>query len=138
MESLLPTPVHPALEEAIAARDDVRTSLGQPYVVRRLAELTAVVHRRFKAVLDLEIAVVVRSGLILQGLVVVLVVAGAWLVERGQLGLGALVTLFLVSSRFVGVMAQLAEQLPELQAGMGAVFRLRQMLALEPEPELQA
>lgn len=123
-----------ALEEAIAARDDVRTSLGQPYVVRRLAELTAVVHRRFKAVLDLEIAVVVRSGLILQGLVVVLVVAGAWLVERGQLGLGALVTLFLVSSRFVGVMAQLAEQLPELQAGMGAVIRLRQMLALEPEP----
>ena len=76
----------------------------------------------------------VRSGLILQGLVVVLVVAGAWLVERGQLGLGALVTLFLVSSRFVGVMAQLAEQLPELQAGMGAVIRLRQMLALEPEP----
>ncbi|WP_374928919.1 ATP-binding cassette domain-containing protein [Kytococcus sedentarius] len=123
-----------ALEEAIAARDDVRTSLGQPYVVRRLAELSAVVHRRFKAVLDLEIAVVVRSGLILQGLVVVLVVAGAWLVQGGQLGLGALVTLFLVSSRFVGVMAQLAEQLPELQAGMGAVIRLRQMLALEPEP----
>lgn len=123
-----------ALEEAIAGRDDLRTSLGQPFAVRRLAELSAIVHQRFKAVLDLEMQVILRSGLLLQGLVVVLVVAGAWLVDGGALGLGALVTLFLVSSRFVGVMSQLAEQLPELQAGMGAVIRLRQMLAVEGEP----
>ena len=34
-----------ALEEGVAARDDLRTSLGQAYVVRRCAELSAVVQR---------------------------------------------------------------------------------------------
>lgn len=123
-----------ALEEGIAARDDLRTSLGQPFAVRRLAELSAEVHRRFRAVLGQEVAVILRSGLVLQLLMVVLVVGGAWAVEGGHLGISALVTLFLVSSRFVGVMSQLSEQLPELQAGMGAVIRVRQAIASEAEP----
>ncbi|MBS4104669.1 ATP-binding cassette domain-containing protein, partial [Tsukamurella paurometabola] len=46
-----------------------------------------------------------------------------------------LVTLFLVTSLFVGQVAQLAEQLPDLQAGMGAIIRIRHMLAAPPEPE---
>jgi len=33
-----------AMEEGVAARDDVRSSLGQAYVVRRCAELSAAVH----------------------------------------------------------------------------------------------
>ncbi|WP_088817725.1 ATP-binding cassette domain-containing protein [Kytococcus aerolatus] len=123
-----------ALEEGIAARDDLRTSLGQPFAVRRLAELSAEVHRRFLAVLRQEVTVILRSGLTLQLLMVLLVVGGALAVEGGALGVSALVTLFLVSSRFVGVMSQLAERLPDLQAGMGAVIRVRQIMDSEPEP----
>src|SRR3954468_8932729 len=38
-----------ALEEGIAARDDLRSSLGQAYLVRRCAQLSAVVHARVAA-----------------------------------------------------------------------------------------
>ncbi|WP_427893155.1 ATP-binding cassette domain-containing protein [Kribbella sp. GL6] len=44
-------------------------------------------------------------------------------------------TLFLVTSTFVGQIATLANNLPQLQAGLGALTRLRQLLAAEPEPE---
>ena len=43
-------------------------------------------------------------------------------------------TLFLVTSTFVGQIAQVTYHLPDLQAGLGAVIRLRQMLAVPPEP----
>ena len=49
--------------------------------------------------------------------------------------MGELVTLFIVTSTFVGLVTQLSHQLPDLQAGLGAVIRLRQMLAVEPEPK---
>src|SRR5918997_3447661 len=39
-----------ALEEAVAARNDLRTSLGQAFAVRRVAQLSAVVHEKFFAV----------------------------------------------------------------------------------------
>lgn len=41
-----------AFEEAVAARDDLRTSLGQSFAVRRLAELSAACHRLFERVLQ--------------------------------------------------------------------------------------
>ena len=43
-----------ALEEGIAGRDDLRTSLGQAHMVQRLATITARVHARFADVLVLE------------------------------------------------------------------------------------
>ena len=39
-----------AMEEGVAARDDLRTSLGQPYVLRRCTELAGQVHARFATV----------------------------------------------------------------------------------------
>ena len=38
-----------AMEEGVAARDDLRSSLGQAYLVRRCAELSSVVHKRVAA-----------------------------------------------------------------------------------------
>ena len=45
-----------------------------------------------------------------------------------------LVTLFLVTTMFVGQVDQLARHLPDLQAGLGAVLRLRELLGAEREP----
>ncbi|HEY0891029.1 MAG TPA: ABC transporter ATP-binding protein [Nocardioides sp.] len=124
-----------ALEEGIAGRDDLRTSLGQAHVLARVAALSAGVHTTFRAVVDIESRLARRAGVLLHGLLAGIGVAGVALAVDGDLSVARLVTLFLVTSTFVGQIAMLANHLPDLQAGLGAVIRLRQMLAVEPEPE---
>ncbi|WP_148239281.1 ATP-binding cassette domain-containing protein [Ruania zhangjianzhongii] len=122
------------LEEGVAGRDDLRTSLGQSFVVRRLAELSARVHEKFAVVQRLESRLLRRAGVLLHALLVAIGVTGAALVLTDGMSIARLVTLFLVTTTFVGLVEQVAEQLPELQAGMGALIRLRQMLSSPPEP----
>src|SRR4051794_7188718 len=124
-----------ALEEGIAGRDDLRTSLGQAHVIARVAALSAAVHTRFRAVVELESRLGRRAGVLLHGLLAGIGVAGVALAVNDSISVSRLVTLFLVTSTFVGQIAMLANHLPDLQAGLGAVVRLRQMLAVEPEPE---
>ncbi|QDP95953.1 ABC transporter ATP-binding protein [Microlunatus elymi] len=123
------------LEEGIAGRDDLRTSLGQSHVVARLAQLSAVIHRRLRAVVAVEARLGRRAGVLLHALLIAVAVAGVALAVHGDISVARLVTLFLVTSSFVGQIAMLANNLPDLQAGLGAITRLRQMLAVEPEPE---
>ncbi|WP_137293190.1 ATP-binding cassette domain-containing protein [Nocardioides dongxiaopingii] len=123
-----------AMEEGVTGRDDLRTSLGQAHVVRRLALLSATVHRRFDALLQLEVWVTRRSGLLLHALLGGVAVGGVAVVIEGELSVARLVTLFLVTSTFVGQIDRMAQHLPELQAGLGAVVRLRQLAASESEP----
>ncbi|MGN6688671.1 MAG: ATP-binding cassette domain-containing protein [Actinomycetales bacterium] len=123
-----------AMEEGVAARDDLRTSLGQSYVVRRCAELSAVVHARFAEVVGLEGRISRRAGLLLHGLLAVVAVVGVVLVVHGLESTAALVTLFLVTTTFVGQVDQVARHVPDLQAGVGALVRLRALLAAPPEP----
>ncbi|TIC85584.1 ABC transporter ATP-binding protein [Nocardioides sp. GY 10127] len=123
-----------AMEEGVAARDDLRTSLGQAHVVRRCAELAATVQARFGAVTHLERQVGRRSGGLLHGLLAGVGVVGVTLVVDGRLSTASLVTLFLVTTTFVGQVDQLARHLPDLQAGLGAVIRLRDLMASAPEP----
>ena len=123
------------LEEGIAGRDDLRTSLGQAHVLRRVARLSADVHAKFQAVVDVESRLVRRAGVLLHTLLAGFAVAGVALAFNGRLSVAELVTLFLVTSTFVGQIAMVANHLPDLQAGLGAVIRLRQMLAVAPEPE---
>ena len=75
-----------------------------------------------------------RAGGLLHALLAGIAVGGVALAVDGDLSVGRLVTLFLVTSTFVGQVDQLARHLPDLQAGLGAVIRLRQMLDAEPEP----
>ncbi len=124
-----------ALEEGIAGRDDLRTSLGQAHMIQRLATLTAAVHARFDDVVRVEGRLARRAGLLLHSLLVAIGVTGVAMTVSGALSVGELVTLFLVTSTFVGLITQLSHHLPDLQAGLGAVIRLRQMLAVEPEPK---
>src|SRR3954466_3918090 len=64
------------LEEGIAGRDDLRTSLGQAHVIARVAGLSAAVHTRFRAVVDLESRLARRAGVLLHGLLAGIGVAG--------------------------------------------------------------
>ncbi len=123
-----------AMEEGVAARDDLRSSLGQAFVLRRCAELSSVVMTRVAASCAAATRIGLRAGLLLHALLAGASLAGIVLVAGDRLSTAALVTLFLVTSAFVGQVDQIARHLPELQAGLGALTRLRSMLAVEPEP----
>ncbi|MBB3040505.1 ATP-binding cassette domain-containing protein [Nocardioides soli] len=123
-----------ALEEGVAGRDDLRASLGQAHVLRRTTELAARVHRLFAVVLELEARVSRRTGTLLHAVLAGTALVGVALVASDHLGTASLVTLFLVTTMFVGQVDQLARHLPDLQAGFGAVLRLRGLLGAEQEP----
>ncbi|ROS79041.1 ABC transporter ATP-binding protein [Cellulomonas sp. PhB143] len=123
-----------ALEEAVAARDDLRTSLGQAFAVRRFAESAAVVHRTLARVLQVETRMTWRAGTLLHALLAGVAVAGTALAVADELSVARLVTLFLVTATFVGQIDTLARHLPDLQEGIGAMIRIRQLLEAEPEP----
>ncbi len=122
------------LEEGIAGRDDLRTSLGQAFVIRRVARLASAVHTAFERVVLIEARLTRRAGVLLHALLAGAVVLGAYLVSAGTLSVPQLVTLFMVTAMFVGQIDQMAHRLPDLQAGLGALMRIRQLLEVEPEP----
>ncbi|WP_104432923.1 ATP-binding cassette domain-containing protein [Kineococcus xinjiangensis] len=121
------------LEEAVAGRDDVRSSLGQPLVVRQYAELARGVLDRVRATCAASTVVALRTGLVLHGLLAGLVLAGVWLVGAGGLRLEELLVLWLLASSFIGQLSGVTHRLPELQSGLGALARVRQLLGAERE-----
>ncbi|GAA5032051.1 ATP-binding cassette domain-containing protein [Terrabacter aeriphilus] len=121
-------------EEGIAARDDLRTALGQAHVLGRNARMAARVHAALDRVLQVEARITRRSGGLLHGALAAVAVVGTALVLSGALSTARLVTLFLVTTMFVGGVDMLARHLPDLQEGFGAVLRLRSMLASPAEP----
>ncbi|MDT9592768.1 ABC transporter ATP-binding protein [Nocardioides zeae] len=123
-----------AFEEGIAGRDDLRTSLGQAYVVRRTSELAAKVHELLRDVVRRQVQITFRASMVLHGLLAAVGVVGVALVAQDDLTVARLVTLFLVTTLFVGQVEEMARHLPELQAGLGALVRLRQLHEAEREP----
>ena len=122
------------MEEGVAARDDLRSSLGQAYLVRRCAELSAAVHERVASTCRASSRLGRRLGLLLHGILAAIAVTGVALSAGGRLPIASLVTLFLVTSQFVGQIDQTARHLPDLQAGIGAVNRIRGLMATRAEP----
>lgn len=123
-----------ALEEGVAARDDLRTSRGQAFAVRRLAEASAAVHRTLDRVLVVETAMTAKAGTLLHALLGAVAVAGVAVAGAGEMSVAQLVTLFLVTASFVGQFDMLARHLPDVQEGIGAIIRIREMLDSPPEP----
>lgn len=122
------------MEEGIAARDDLRSSLGQPYLIRRCAELSAAVHSRVSVTCGASARLGRRAGLMLHGLLAAVAVAGVVLSGDGRLSTSALVTLFLLTTSFVSQIHVVARHMPDVQEGLGALTRLRSMMAVPAEP----
>ena len=72
------------LEEAIAGRDDVRSSLGQPHVVRQYVRLAQQVLLRVAATCSASTQVGLRTGLVVHAALAALAVSGAALVGAGR------------------------------------------------------
>ena len=122
------------LEEAVAGRDDVRSSLGQAHVVRQYAERARDVLARVGATSTVSAAVTARTGLVLHALLAGLAVAGVALVADRGMSVSRLVTLWLLVSTVVGRLSELTYQLPELQSGLGALRRIGSLLEAPQEP----
>ena len=122
------------LEESVAGRDDVRTSLGQPHVVRQYALRARDLLARVRATSRVAAGLAARAGLVLHAMLAALVVAGVALVTGGELGVDALFTLWLLVAAFVGQLAVVSNHLPEIQEGLGALTRIRQLLGAPQEP----
>lgn len=121
------------LEEAVAGRDDVRSSLGQPHVVRQYARRAGELLQRVRATSAVSATVVRRTGVLLHLLLAVLAVGGVVLVRADRVEVPELVTLWLLATSFIGQLGHVTNQLPELQAGLGALARIRSLLGAEQE-----
>jgi len=122
------------LEEAVAGQDDIRTSLGQPHVVRGYAARAAVVMARVKATRAATTKVGIRTGLVTHGLLGAVLLGGVWLVVGDAAGVAGLVALWLLASAFVAQVDEIANQMPEIQAGLGAITRVSTLLTADREP----
>ncbi|WP_125775040.1 ATP-binding cassette domain-containing protein [Antribacter gilvus] len=122
------------LEEAIAARDDLRTALGQPFALRRYAELA----RRALALRDrwAEVfgGVRLRIELPLDALVGAVVVGGTWAVVGGRLDVAQLVTVWVLVTGFTGRVDSLAGMMPAIEQALGTLQRVRSLREAEREP----
>ncbi len=125
-------------EEAIAARDDLRTSLGRSFALRGFAERAAkVVALRTRASKHVATAVLVVE-LLVYSLVITVVLGGTAAVTTGALPLGSLVTLWLLTTGFVRHLGEVASMLPRLDQGLGTLSRVRSLLSSTPEPDVGA
>jgi Na+/H+ antiporter NhaA len=71
-------------------------------VLRRCVQLASEVHRRFAVVLGLEARIGRRTGTLLHGVLAATALIGVVLVVYGRLDTASLVTLYLVTTMFVG------------------------------------
>jgi ABC-type multidrug transport system fused ATPase/permease subunit len=122
------------LEEAIAARDDLRTAHGQRYVLRRYAELAARQIRLREEWSVVFSRVRLRTELPLDALVGAVLVGGVWAVTGGTLDVAQLVTLWLLVTGFVGRVDVLGKLLPRIEDAIGTFQRVRDLLAKDQEP----
>ncbi|KQS67564.1 ABC transporter ATP-binding protein [Modestobacter sp. Leaf380] len=122
------------LEEAVAGRDDVRTSLGQPHVLAQFSQRSAEILRRNGRTSKVASRVALRSGLVLHGLLAALALLAIALVDGGTLDVATLVTLWLLVTTFVGRLDEVNHHLPEMHEGLGALTRIRTLMGTAPEP----
>ncbi|BBG01646.1 MULTISPECIES: ABC transporter ATP-binding protein [Pseudonocardia] len=123
------------LEEAIAGQDDVRTSLGQPHVVRGYAIRAAAVIARVHATCIVATQVGLRAGFVAHALLGAVAIGGVWLVAGDPGGIAALVTLWILVTAFVSQVDAIVDRMPDIQAGIGALTRVRSLLLAEREPD---
>ncbi|MEV1293543.1 ABC transporter ATP-binding protein [Pseudonocardia sp. NPDC049635] len=123
------------LEEAIAGQDDVRTSLGQPHVVRGYAARAAAVIARVHATSIAATQVGLRAGFVAHALLGAVAIGGVWLVAGDPGGIAALVTLWILVTAFVSQVDAVVDRMPDIQAGIGALTRVRSLLLAERETD---
>jgi ABC-type multidrug transport system fused ATPase/permease subunit len=127
------------LEEAITAAPDLRAAHGREFAVRRYAAQAAVLLRRTDRTAAAAAGVTARVGMLLNALVAVVVLLAAatagGLPLFGGFDTGRIVTLWFLIVGFVGALANVTGNLPQIQSGLGAAQRINALLRAPQEPD---
>lgn len=122
------------MEEAIHGQDDVRTSLGRPYVLRLFADRAARLLARGRIVWRLSAKMSVLASVIVRTAIGVVVVAGVLALQADLIDSSRLTSVWLLALAFGGVVDHVCQMLPHLQQALGAWGRVLLLSASTVEP----
>src|SRR4051794_11778438 len=123
------------MEEAIHGQDDVRTSLGQAYVLRLYARRASDVMRRGLVVWKASARVSAIASATVRGGIALLVAGGAWAFADGRVDGARLTAIWLLALAYGATVEMISRMVSELQYGLGAWQRVLLLLAAPQEPE---
>src|SRR4051812_38438060 len=123
------------MEEAIHGQDDVRTSLGQAYVLRLYARRASDVMRRGAVVWKASARVSAIASAAVRGGIALLVAGGAWALATGHVDGARLTAIWLLALAYGGTVEMISRMVSELQYGLGAWQRVQLLLAAPQEPD---
>ncbi|GAB3285281.1 ATP-binding cassette domain-containing protein [Kineosporia babensis] len=123
------------MEESIHGQDDVRTTLGRPYVLRLYADRASRVLARGRVVWRLSAKLAVVASVIVRVSISVVVVAGVWALNAGQIDAARLTSIWLLVLAFGATVDHISRMVPHLQQALGAWGRVQQLAASAVEPE---
>jgi ABC-type multidrug transport system fused ATPase/permease subunit len=122
------------MEEAIHGQDDVRTSLGQAYVLRLYARRASQVLTRARVVFTASARVEVIASATIRTGIALLVAGGAWAFATGRVDGARLTAIWLLALAYGNTVDMVSRMISELQYGLGAWQRVQLLLGAVQEP----
>ncbi len=122
------------MEESIHGQDDVRTSLGQPYVLRLFAQRASQVMSRGGVVWTASAWVSAIAAASVRAAIALLVAGGAWALATGRIDGAQLTAVWLLALAYGATVEHVSRMVSELQYGLGAWQRVQLLLAARQEP----
>src|SRR4051812_18088885 len=122
------------MEESIHGQDDVRTSLGQAYVLRIFARRASQVLTRGQVVFVASAKVTVIASGAIRIAIAALVAGGAWALVTGHIDAARLTAVWLLALAYGATIEHVSRMVSELQYGLGAWQRVQLLLGAGQEP----
>lgn len=122
------------MEESIYGQDDVRTALGQPYVLRLYADRSRRVLTRGRLAWWLSARLATSAVTIIRVGIAVVAVGGAALVAADRLDFASLTAVWMLVLAYGSTSEQIARHVPELQQSLGSWTRIQLLMAAPQEP----
>ena len=122
------------MEEAVHGQDDVRTSLGQAYVLRLYAQRASEVLARAREVFRVSAVVELIASMTTRVAIALLVAGGAWAFATGRVDGAKLTTVWLLALAYGATVDHVSRMISDLQYGLGAWSRVLLLLGAVQEP----
>ena len=122
------------MEESVHGQDDVRTSLGQAYVLRLYARRASQVLTRAAVVFTASARVGAIASATIRAGIALLVAGGAWALATGRIDGARLTAVWLLALAYGATVEHISRMISELQYGLGAWQRVQLLLQVRQEP----
>src|SRR4051794_11807936 len=123
------------MEESIHGQDDIRTSLGQPYVLRMYARRASEVLARARVVFLASARMSFTASAVIRTVIALLVAGGARAFAAGRVDGARLPGVWLLALAYGATVEHISRMISELQYGLGAWQRVQLLMAAPQEPQ---